>query len=450
MQIDGLVGQTGILPLTDFLESARRVLGVSAYWQLPTLFWLDGSDAGLRLACWAGALAALFVMLGRATFPALAACYGLYLSLTVAGQIFTSFQWDLLLLESGFLALFLASRSPIVIFLYRFLIFRFMLMGGVVKLASGDPTWRSLTALDYHFETQPLPAPLAWQAHHLPPSLLAVATATVLVTELVIPFLVWLPRPCRLFAAWSFIVLQVCIILTGNFAFFTLLTLALCLFLFEDRDLRRVPGLENVRASLSAVNPPTALGRTGAGLMAAIVLSTCGALTWLELTPGHGPGPVYRFTRTVSGFGLVNGYGPFAVMTTERREILVEGSPDGVNWSAYGFRYKPDTTDKPLAWNIPHQPRLDWQLWFAALGDPSDQPWLSAFLQRLREGSAPVLGLLRHNPFPGAPPRYVRIAVADYHFTSPEERAQTGDIWRRPRRLKNIKQDYSGTPAQLR
>jgi hypothetical protein len=433
IQIEGLVGQAGILPLTDYLEQARMALGESAYWRLPTLFWLDGSDSSLRIACVAGALLSLMVAFGRATYWSLAGCYVLYLSLVTAGQVFTAFQWDMLLLESGFLALFLASRSPIVILLFRFLIFRFMLLGGVVKLASGDPTWRGLTALNYHFETQPLPSPLAWYAQHLPPGLLAAATAGVLIIELAVPLLVWLPRPGRLFAAWSFILLQVSIILTGNYGFFNLLTLALCLFLFEDRDLQRFPGLGKAQPSPAAVRSPSPLGQAGAALMAAVVLITLGALAMPGKPSGTLPEPLYRFARTVSDFGIVNGYGPFAVMTTERREIGIEGSRDGVNWLAYEFLYKPDETDKPLSWNIPHQPRLDWQFWFAALGDPTEQPWLSALMQRLREGSPPVLGLLRHNPFPGAPPLYVRLVIDRYHFTSPLERSQTGRVWRRER-----------------
>ena len=406
VQIEGLVGQAGILPLTNYLEHLRMEFGGSAYWRQPTLFWLDASDTSLHLACVAGALLSLMVTLGLGTYWNLAGCYTLYLSLVTAGQVFTAFQWDMLLLESSFLALFLAS---------------------------GDPTWRGLTALNYHFETQPLPSPLAWSAHHLPPGLLAVATACVLIIELVVPFLVWLPRPGRLLAAWSFILLQTSIILTGNYGFFNLLTLALCLFLFEDRDLRRLPFLGKAQQMPAEVRSPSPLGQSSAALMAAIVLITLSALSGPGRSSGYEPGPLYRFARTVSDFGLVNGYGPFAVMTTERREIGVEGSRDGVNWSPYAFRYKPDDSDKPLSWNIPHQPRLDWQFWFAALGDPSSQPWLTALMQRLREGSSPVLGLLQHNPFPDAPPLYIRLVIDRYHFTSPEERRQTGQVWRRER-----------------
>lgn len=331
------------------------------------------------------------------------------------------------------MALFLSTRSSIVIGLYQFLIFRFMLMGGIVKLASGDPAWRHLTALNFHFETEPLPSPLAWQAHHLPGGVLEAATAAVLIIELLLPFLVWLPRPLRLGAAISFIGLQVAIILTGNFAFFNLLTLALCLFLFEDRDLGPLvgPWLTGKRAALS--RPASSMGKAGAGTLAVFVLTVCGTLIWLSGRHIPAPSPLHELARVASDFGIVNGYGPFAVMTTERREISIEGSRDGVTWAAYGFRFKPDATDKSLTWNIPHQPRLDWQFWFAALGDAAGQPWLPRFSARLREGSVPVLALLGGNPFPDAPPRYVRASIDRYRYTTPEERARSGQIWRRER-----------------
>ena len=192
-------------------------------------------------------------------------------------------------------------------------------------------------------------------------------------------------------------------------------------------------GLGKALLSSAAVRPASPLGQASAAVMAAVVLITLGSLAMPGRPSGTLPEPLYRFARTVSDFGLVNGYGPFAVMTTDRREIGIEGSRDGINWLAYDFRYKPDETDKPLSWNIPHQPRLDWQFWFAALGDPAEQPWLSALMQRLREGSPSVLGLLRHNPFPDAPPLYVRLVIDRYHFTSPLERSETGRVWRRER-----------------
>jgi hypothetical protein len=433
VQIVGLAGARGILPVAAFLDRAYDALGHDAYWRVPTLFWLGRSDAALTAACWAGTLAALLVFANLFTRAGLLLCYALYLSLSYAGQEFLSFQWDLFLLESGFLALLLTGRSPIAAWLYRFLLFRFMLMGGVVKLASGDPAWRGLTALRYHFETQPLPTPLAWYAHWLPDGLLRLATGAVFFIELIVPFLVFLPRPFRLFAAASFVVLQGAIILTGNYTFFNLLTLALCLFLLEDRDLQPWFSARLADRILRQARPPGPLAHAGAGLMALVAASTLAGLLWL--TPlNQRPFPaLYGLVRAVSTFGLVNGYGPFAVMTTERREIVVEGSDDGQNWLAYEFKYKPGDPGRALGWSIPHQPRLDWQMWFAALGDARQSPWFVRFMARLREGSPAVLALLRRDPFHGRPPRYLRASLYLYAFSSAEQRADEGWIWERRR-----------------
>jgi hypothetical protein len=242
VQITGLIGAEGILPAAEYLDAARARWGGSAWLEVPTLFWLDPSDDMLVAACYVGMAAALALLLAVFERAALLLCFGLYLSLVSVGQDFTSFQWDMLLLESGFLALFLRLAPSIVVWLYRWLLFRFMLMGGVVKLASGDPTWRNLTALNYHFETQPLPSPLAWYAHHAPETLLQAATALVFVIELAVPFLVFCGRRGRLVAAACFVALQGSIILTGNYTFFNLLTLALCVFLLDEGDLRRLLG----------------------------------------------------------------------------------------------------------------------------------------------------------------------------------------------------------------
>ena len=346
------------------------------------------------------------------------------------GQTFTAFQWDLFLLESGFLAMFLTGGPPVVVWLYRFLLFRFMFMGGVVKLASGDPAWRDLTALAYHFETQPLPSPLAWHAHHLPAPVLQLATAAVFFIELAVPFCVFLPRRFRLFAAANFVLLQASIILTGNYNFFNLLTISLCVFLLQDSDVRPLLGGRLCRRILGKP-PPSGSARLGAGAVALFSVLVCGILLWMSNTHQRPVQPLYGLAQIASAFGLVNGYGPFAVMTTERREIVVEGSDDGQTWRPYEFKYKPGELTKPLGWNIPHQPRLDWQMWFAALGSPRSNPWFLNFMDRLREGSGPVLALLQYNPFPSHPPKYLRAGFYRYRFSTREERAASGEIWRR-------------------
>lgn len=431
VQITGLIGQDGILPIRIYLASIRDQWGMAAYWKIPTLFWLNASDLALQLVCLAGMAAAVAVVFDVAVRRNLLICYGLYLSLTHAGQDFLSFQWDVLLLESGFLALLLPTPTRLVIGLFRFLLFRFMFMGGIVKLWSGEPTWRDMTALQFHLETQPIPSPLAWYAFQLPAFSLQVVTLLALVIELVIPMFMFLSRPYRLMAGACFLALQAGIMLTGNFAFFNVLTVALCLFALDDRDLRPLLGVGRGLRIASSVRPTTALARHASVAMAAVVALNCLGLVWLSSLRELPPPPLGAILQISSALNIVNGYGPFAVMNTERREIVIEGSRDGQNWMPYEFRYKPGDLSKPLGWNIPHQPRLDWQMWFAALGQPSRNAWFPQFLNRLRAGSRTVLALMDNDPFPDQPPAYLRARLYRYRFTTRLERSTHGQVWQR-------------------
>jgi hypothetical protein len=303
-----------------------------------------------------------------------------------------------------------------------------MFLSGAVKLASGDPTWKSLRALDVHFETQPLPTWIGWWAHQEPRGLAHASVALMFFIELAVPFLVF-SRFTRRWAFAPLVLLQVLIGLTGNYAFFNVLTIALCLFLVDDglfparwRELaaaraaapRRTwprPVVLGVAAVLFAASLPPLLGTVGFGVPR--------ALTSLE--------------GAISPFRSVNGYGLFAVMTTRRNEIEVEGSRDGVTWLPYEFEWKPGDPQRRPRFVEPHQPRLDWQMWFAALSTYDQNPWFVSFLRRLLQGEPSVLRLLAKDPFPGAPPRYVRAVSYDYHFTTPAERRATGAWWKRTR-----------------
>ena len=431
VQIEGLIGADGILPIAEKLAAIDQALGSEKYWVFPTIFWFDASDATLTAVCYAGMAAAVLLLLNRTTRSALVVCFVLYLSLVYAGQLFITFQWDFFLLESGFLAIFLTAGSRIVVFLYRLLLFRFMFMGGVVKLVSGDPAWANLTALGYHYETQPLPSPLAWYAHQLPDWFHRICVGGVFFIELVIPFLIFLPRNPRLFAAWSFILLQGGIILTGSYNFFNLLTILLCLFLFEDRDIRRWMPRWLIQRIEAHSPTPGRVASVTAGVLAALTLLVCSTYIWMDRTQLRPSTPLDILIHTASTFALVNIYGPFAIMTTQRNEIIVEGAHDGATWKAYTFKYKPDQTKKGLSWNIPHQPRLDWQMWFAALKRPRRDFWLVRFLDKLKEGSPQVLALLAGNPFPDRPPAHVRAQFYRYRFATPAMRAESGDVWQR-------------------
>lgn len=431
VQITGLAGAGGILPFTEHLDRALAESGGWAFLEIPTLFWLNSSDFVLQSVCLFGMAASAAVLFDRFVRAGLLLCFIFYLSLYYAGQTFLTFQWDLLLLETGFLALFLTYGSRIVIWLYRWLLFRFMFMGGVVKVASGEPTWRNLTALQYHLETQPLPSPVAWYAHQLPDALLQAATAAVLFIELLVPIFVFMPRRPRLVAAAGFLLLQGGIMLTGNYAFFNILTLALCLFLLEDRDMRPLLGEIRSARILDRVPLPGRWAHGSAGVMALIVLSACASLLWISNTRHRPIQPFDALVALTSTLGIVNAYGPFAIMTTERREIVIEGSSDGRTWQPYKFKYEPGDPKKPLRWNIPHQPRLDWRMWFAAQGYDPGSPWFPRLLERLRSGSMPVLSLLEANPFPDEPPKYVRATLYRYRFAPPDIRRSTGQIWQR-------------------
>lgn len=430
-QIQGLIGAEGILPINEWLAVLTKVHENDRFWLFPTVFWIDGSDWTLRFSCALGITAALLLLFNKWEKTALIACYILYLSITVAGQDFTAFQWDVFLLEAGFMGIFLAWGSEWMVWLYRLLIARFMFMGGLVKIVSGDPSWANFTALNYHYLTQPLPSPVAYYAFFLPSWFHQFCVALVFFIELVVPFGVFLPRPFRIFSAWSFIVLQSTIILTGNYNFFNLLTILLCLMLFDDQDFKQLLPGRLIRHIVSRRPYPGLAANITAASWGGVVLMACA----LSIGLYHGKEESLRslagLSRVVLAFAVVNNYGPFAVMTTERRELVIEGSNDGIHWLPYYFRYKPVELDRKLSWNIPHQPRLDWQLWFAALEAPEGPMWFGRFLTKLKKGSPGVLSLLGKNPFPEGPPRLLRAALYRYTFNSPELRRLTGRLWKR-------------------
>ena len=430
VQASGLIGSGGILPLAQFLPAVRQYLGPSAYWSAPTIFWFGASDGFLKAVWLAGVCLSLALFLGIDWRWLRVALFVLYLSLVTAGQVFMGYQWDALLLEAGFLVIFLGS-SPLLTSLFRWLLFRLMFLSGAVKLLSGDSSWRNLTALPVHYQTQPLPTPLAWYFYQLPGWFQHFSVGFVFFVELIVPFLIFAPRRVRFGGAGFIAFLQIMILLTGNYAFFNVLTIALCVFLLDDKFIARaLPGamarLASGNIRLRWPNFHKAVCRAVATLVIFVssyqLLGSLARVNW---------GFAELAVRAVAPFQIVNSYGLFAVMTTSRPEIIVEGSNDGANWLPYEFKYKPgDLTRRPV-WIAPHQPRLDWQMWFAVLGDYRSDPWTVQLMVKLLQGSPDVLRLFAKNPFPGSPPRFVRAIVYDYRFTTPAERRATGDWWKR-------------------
>jgi predicted DCC family thiol-disulfide oxidoreductase YuxK len=441
-QLAGLVGSHGILPATEYMSAARQWSerhggGLDFLLLLPTLCWFNASDAFLNFLCAAGVVLSVFVIGDILPVVALAGLWVLYLSLTVVGQDFLLFQWDTLLLETGFLAIFFAmarKRQPslFVLWMLRWLLFRLIFRSGVVKLAGGDLSWTELTALTVHYETQPLPTWIGWYAHQLPLAAQKFSCGVMFVIELIVPWMIFLPRRPRCFACGALVLLQLLIALTGNYCFFNLLTIALCLLLLDDAHLTR--WLKWPRLPQRIKRAPRIVNIVFAPFAAAILLVT-GVQLFQMRRPFRLPRPVfaaqYWTHQFLYPFRSVNQYGLFAAMTTSRREIIVEGSNDRVTWLAYEFKYKPGDVRRRPAFVEPHQPRLDWQMWFAALRDYRDTPWFLDFCGRLLRGQPEVLALLKTNPFPEKPPRYIRALVYDYHFTDFKTRRATGQWWRR-------------------
>ncbi|HTL11043.1 MAG TPA: lipase maturation factor family protein, partial [Bdellovibrionota bacterium] len=348
---------------------------------------------------------------------------------------FLGFQWESLLLETGWIVLFAApwrrAPGPTVrpeapreaLFALRFLLFRLMFASGVVKIASGDPTWRDLTALSYHYESQPLPTWIGWWAHQLPLWIQQLTTAGVFTIELALPWLLWSTGPPRRWAALTIAALQILIALTGNYGWFNFLALGLALTALADSELKRLLG--SPRGTIAPSKARTWAARIGLAPAVAAGLLHCVALTgWM---------PVGDLGESLLGYtsyyGLSGGYGLFAVMTRGRSEVVVEGTMDGMEWKPYLFKYKPQDPSRRPGFVEPHMPRLDWQLWFAALGPPQASPWLRAFMVRLLQASPPVLSLLDGDPFGGKPPKAVRARIRPYRMTTPRELLGNGNWW---------------------
>ena len=434
-QVTGLLGEHGILPVGEFLKNVAAGSGGIRYLAVPSVFWFGSDDSVLQGFAYLGvALAVVLMLTGfrSAKFQRLTLIllYILYLSFAAVGQEFLGFQWDSLLLETGFLALFLTPSSQIVPWLFRWLGFRLIFLSGAVKLLSGDATWHSLSALSFHWHTQPLPTVLAWYADKLPLPIQHAATWFTLAIEIVVPFAVFCPRKIRMAGAFILIGFQILILLTGNYTFFNLLTIALLLFWFDDRALRRVVP-ESVWTEKPKLPP-----RLIWALPTVIVL--LGLLHMLQ-TFGVGlPVPASAALRYTSPLQIVNTYGLFASMTTQRLEIVLEASYDEPNgsgqhgndpkWTPYEFRYKPGDPKAAPKWVAPHQPRLDWQMWFAALGSYRENIWLVNLAVRLLEGSPAVAELIKGE---NQPPRFIRAVIYEYKFTDWATHRKTGEWWTR-------------------
>ncbi len=466
VQIDGLIGPDGIMPAAEFLARARDHFAAAVPPRIPSVFWLGAGAFALRLVCGLGLLFSVLLISGFAPRLCIAVLWTLYLSISSVGNVFFGYQWDVLLIEAAACAFFFAPAgwtpasarqvptSRLGLFLLRVLLARLFFLSGATKWLSGDPSWREGTALQFHFWSQPLPTIPAWWADRMPDLVLQGGVVGTLLIELGLPIFVFAPRRFRLVAFVGFIGLQLLIGFTGSYGFFNLLTCVLCLTLIEDRDLaiakqwisEKIGGPRSSwrRGDSTAEvdrDPPANLSayanwrihsrraRHGVEVTVAVILLLCAISTTLGVL-GLGelvPEPVRIVRQKLAPFRSFNGYGLFAVMTTGRLEIELEGSADGETWKPYVFIYKPGPPGRAPRLAMPHMPRLDWQMWFASLRGCEGSPWFHRFLLKLLEGSESVGGLLAENPFPDEPPRYVRTPTSDARFAAADK--DDGSWW---------------------
>ena len=453
-QIIPLSGAEGIVPIAERMQAiaanTQELSALERLWRMPTVFWFAAGDGFLNWMCALGCLLSAGVLIGLATMPCLIGAWFLYLSFVQVGAPWLNFQWDILLLEAGLLGALVSRlglfddprklKEPRFLpwLLTRWLVFRLMFASGMVKLLSGDTMWADWTALTVHYETQPLPNPMAWHVHHLPEWFHKASCGIMFGIELILPFCFFLPRRLRLFAAVSTVALMAVIICTGNYTFFNWLVIVLCLSLGDDRFLKAMLPLK-LRDRLAGrkaewsgrFGAAIEWGRWGGTTIFAAVTVWFSIIYLMPMMKLEAPELMRRWAGKVGQFHPLGSYGLFAVMTKDRPEIVIEGSRDGVEWMEYEFAYKPGGLKRGLPIVAPHQPRLDWQMWFAALGNLRGNQWLALMSLRLLEGNERVGQLFAMNPFADEPPRYLRAKLYRYNFTTRAEREKSGRIWKR-------------------
>ncbi|HEY7209802.1 MAG TPA: lipase maturation factor family protein [Bryobacteraceae bacterium] len=425
-QFKPLLGERGLLPVPLFVKQVP--------WRAsPSLFYLFPRDAAFTTFAWIGIALSLLLLTGIATrytwsnIAAWLAIYVLYLSFVNVGQTFYAFGWESILLECCFFAIFLggsrAIPQAIPIWLFRWLLFRIMFGAGLIKLR-GDPCWRDLTCLDYHYETQPMPNPLSWYLHWGPHWTQQAGVLFNHFAELIVPFFYFLPQPFAGIAGVITILFQLSIIISGNLSWLNWLTLILA---FSTLDTKFLSELASRTPVFHAVSPVTTVANYA--LLASV--------TFMSIPVVANMLSARQIMNTsFNTLHLVGTYGAFGSITRTRYEVVIEGAEDPVitsatKWREYQFKGKPGDLAYCPPQIAPYHLRLDWLMWFAAMSSYQDYPWFVNFVAKLLEGDRDVLSLLRVNPFPEKPPQYVRALLYEYHFTTPAEHRQTGLWWRR-------------------
>ena len=426
-QFKALLGQDGLLPLSLHLENIHNYYGTPlSWWKLPTLFWINNSDTFALFLAYLGTTLAIVVIFGFANSIIMALLWLLQISFYHVGQTFWSFGWETNLLEIGFLAIFLPPflnprpfknnppPSTILFFFYRWALFRVMLGSGLIKLR-GHECWTKLTCLNYHFETQPIPGPLSSFLHFLPENLLKGGVLFNHFSELIVPWLLFFPAPFRHFAGIIFLIFQVGIMISGNYAWINYLTIVMVIPCFNDNILKKVTPkiiLNKLQNKKQSLKPSRKVTLT--------------ILTILLLLLSYRPlknliGPKQIMNTSYDQFHLVNSYGLFGGVTTKRYEIILKGTRDKkitpqTKWIEYSIPCKPGDIEKRPCFISPYHYRITWQIWFAAMGSYQHNPWLVHWVYKILHGNKLALSLLETNPFGNLPPTFIKADLYLYKF----------------------------------
>jgi len=425
-QIKGLIGENGILPVDRFLRSAKTYYPKRCYYLIPTVFWINCSNQALMAVTGLGTLLSVCLVFGLYPPLMLFLLYILYLSIVSAGQEFLGFGWEGFLLEitiNAFLLSLTHVPNLMVWISINFLLFRFYFSAGLVKLQSRDPSWHNMTAIAHHYQSQPLPNTIAWYVHKLPLWFHKLTCVGVFFEQLIIPFGIFGTDEIRL---WTFILLaflQYVIWVSGNYSFLNHLSVVFCTILVSNSTFIRLFGMTSYPEAASPFILNSFLTILGSIF---ILFQVMQVLQHYLRSP-----LIHKILSPFSSFHLFNRYGIFAVMTTKRYEMVVEGSEDGETWKEYLFPYKPSEINRRPRRIAPYQPRLDWQAWFLPFSRFESNPWFHSFLYHLLKGTPDVLKLLRVNPFSAKPPKFVRTLVYLYEFSSYEQKKKEGVWWRR-------------------
>jgi hypothetical protein len=431
-QLVPLVGEHGLTPATHFLERIQSHLGsrTAGMTRIPTLFWFGISDNLLSIFAWTGFGLSLVVLAGYANVIILTVLWAMYMSIVHVGQIWYGYGWETQLLETGFLSIFLCplfdmrpfpKRPPplLVIWLFRWLGFRIMIGAGLIKLR-GDPCWRDLTCLYYHYETQPIPNPISRYLHFAPHWFHKIETLWNHFVELIVPWFSFGRRHARHIAGVLLVTFQVILIISGNLSFLNYITIIPFLACFDDTFWRRIlPAWLTRRAQESEPS------RVQFGVAVALFI----LVAYLSIVPVTNLISARQLMNSsFDPLDLVNTYGAFGSVGKDRPEIIFEGTDDafitgGTKWKEYEFKAKPGDPNRRPAFIAPYQPRIDWQIWFAAMASPAEYPWTLHFVWKLLHNDAGTLSLIANNPFPNAPPHYIRARLYRYQFAPLGDRA---------------------------